>query len=197
MRQLYDAHGVTLPPPEATRTQVCIIRAIRIDPGAYEWTLAVATNYVRGRANPILELFQDITLLTELHYLQRYVKTSAATKGSKATYARANELVLMVSIASTGFDVDDLEPANQIRSVMGIKNNGDSNVFQVEGIHFLTCLDETSSGFNNNFPPELLSAPHQVSLLSPLAEALNFEDILRIFFFFKQILALIIRRKPR
>ena len=136
IRQIYFAHAVNIPPVEATRTQVCIIRAIRMDPGAYEWSLAVAMNYVRERASPTLELFEDLTLLTELRYLQRFVKTSSATKGAKPTYARANELVLMVSIASMGSDVDDQEPVNQIRSAMGIRNN-DSNIFQVEDIHFL------------------------------------------------------------
>ena len=84
----------------------------------------------------------------------------------------------MVSIASTGYDVDNQEPANQIRSAIGVRRD-DSNVFQVEGIHFMTCLDETSAGFNSNFPSELLSAPNPISVVSPLDEALDFKAILR------------------
>ena len=56
MRQFYYAHATWLPPVEVTRTPVCIIRAIRMDTGAYEWSLAVAMNYVRERAGPTLEL---------------------------------------------------------------------------------------------------------------------------------------------
>ena len=178
MRQFYYAHATWFPPEEATRTPVGIIRAIRMDTGAYEWSLAVATNYVRERAGPILDSYPDTTLHTEVHYLQRYVKTSTATKGSKSTYARANELVLQVSIASMSYDVDNHELVNQIRSAIGVRRD-DSNVVQVEGIYFLTCLEETSPSFNCNFPAEVLSAPNSISVVSPLDETLDFKAILR------------------
>ena len=179
MRQTFYVQAVDIPPEGALHTQVAVLRGIHMDQGTFEWSLAVANKAVYEVARQTLDLFPESEIHTALQFYHRYVRTNPNSK-DKATYARANELVLNVSIVTEGYDVDSMTPANQIRKALMSGPNG--NILQAGGLHFLVCPDAQSPEFlSHNLPNEIIDPQGtQFSEVSNLVEGLTFEEILAI-----------------
>ena len=156
---------------------MCVIRGLRMEQGIYEMSLAVAINAVHAAAAPVLSLFPDCDLHTEIQFCHRYLRTNPHEKNAKATYERSNELCLVAYLAYVGYGLDIQDPASQICKALTTGANG--NILQVEGIHFLVCPDAQSQEFlTHNFPSGMTNPSDQVSEVVNLREGLTFEEIL-------------------
>ena len=179
MRQTFYVQAVDIPPDGALHTQVALLRGIHMDQGTFEWSLAAANRAVYEAARPTLDLYPESEVYTTLQFYHRYVRTNPNSK-DKATYARANELVLNVSIVTEGYDVDSMTPANLIRKTLMSGPNG--NILQAGSLHFLVCPDTQSPEFlTHNFPNEIIDPQGtELSEVSNLVEGLTFEEILAV-----------------
>ena len=174
-RQTYYIQAVYV--PEGTRTPVCVIRGIGLDHGIFEYSVAVATRAVQDAAAPILDLFENSKVMTTIQYYHRFVRTNAGDRDSKATWAKANEVVLNVFIVTEGFD-DDHEATFQLRKALMTGPKG--NILQAGGLHFLVCPDNQSPELNlHNLPDEIIHPVGlQFSELSNLTEGLTLDEVL-------------------
>jgi hypothetical protein len=106
------------------------------------------------------------------------VRTNGGDRNAKATWAKANEIVLNVFTVTEGYDVDDHDLTSQIRKTLMTGPKG--NIFQAGDLHFLVCPDCQSPEFQfHNLPDKIFNLVRlQFSEVANLMEGLTLGEVL-------------------
>ena len=176
-RQTYYVQAAYV--PEGTRSPVCALRGIGLDEGIFEYSVAAATRAVQDAAASILTLYEGSSIMTTIQFYHRFVRTNSGDRNAKATWAKANEIVLNVFTVTEGYDVDDHDLTSQIRKTLMTGPKG--NILQAGGLHFLVCPDCQSPEFQfHNLPDEIINpAGLQFSEVANLMEGLTLCEVLQ------------------